>query len=312
MISQVLQRGVEEAGQGGAPGQEPRLPDCKAAVFGLTQLLRDALHRPGPLAGQVFSVLEQLLRQLYAGSCFTATSCVMRINVSRRLASAAPLVVLFPLSLQIFNCLLSMRANEAGQLGFQDSDSQEIRYSPFHVCTPGGGQRSMAFSPTILQFGGVFEAVLACLSQDVEREAVFQLLHLLRAILQCRTLTLAAMPDLSPLLPPLCSLAEGHGPRLDLFHSRPSPVEVGSSVYPILAVLGTYPGHLDRRAQVSEAPHWPIVCSHSLSLPAARPGVQSGGRAGGQGSWHLHSCPHYMLSGAAGNHGQVGGAGGRG
>jgi tuberous sclerosis protein 2 len=88
LVSQVLQRGLGE-------GPEARLPDCRAAVFGLTQLLREAVYRPGPLAGQVFSVLVQFLRQLYAGRCFTATSCVLRINV--------------------FNCLLSMRADSIGQ-----------------------------------------------------------------------------------------------------------------------------------------------------------------------------------------------------
>ena len=87
--------------------------------------------------------------------------------------------------------------------------------------------------------------------QDVEWEAVFQLLRLLREALQCRTLTLSAMPDLSPFLPPLCSLAEGHSSRLELFNHKPDTTEVASSLYPLLATLATYPGHLDRRAQVS-------------------------------------------------------------
>ena len=87
--------------------------------------------------------------------------------------------------------------------------------------------------------------------QDVEWEAVFELLRLLREALQCRTLTLSAMPDLSPFLPPLCSLAEGHSSRLELFNHKPDTTEVASSVYPLLATLATYPGHLDRRAQVS-------------------------------------------------------------
>lgn len=87
-------------------------------------------------------------------------------------------------------------------------------------------------------------------SQDVEWEAVFQLLHLLKEALQCRTLILSAMPDLSLLIPPLCSLAECHSARLDLFNTAPNPAEVAPSVYPLLADLATYPGHLDRRAQV--------------------------------------------------------------
>lgn len=130
----------------------------------------------------------------------------------------------------------------------------------------------MAISLTILHLGGVFEAVTACLYkvvagpdlsvcvwymftcwQDVECEAVFQLLHILRGTLQCRTLTLSAMPDLSPLLLPLCSLAECHSARLELFNTKPNAAEMASSVYPLLAILATYPSHLDRRAQVSPA-----------------------------------------------------------
>ena len=75
MYLQVLMRGLGE-------GSEARLPDCKAAVFGLTQLLKEAIYRPGPLAGQVLSVLLQFLRQVYAGAYFTTTTCVLRINVS--------------------------------------------------------------------------------------------------------------------------------------------------------------------------------------------------------------------------------------
>ena len=86
--------------------------------------------------------------------------------------------------------------------------------------------------------------------QDVEWEAVLQLLCLLRDVLQCRILTLSAMPDLSPLLPPLCSLAESHSSRMDSFNCKPNASEVASSVYPLLAMLATYSAHLDRKAQV--------------------------------------------------------------
>lgn len=87
--------------------------------------------------------------------------------------------------------------------------------------------------------------------QDVEWEAVFQLLHYLRGTLQCRTLTLSAMPDLSPLPPLLSSLISTT--RLALFGNRLSVADVGASVFPLLALLATYPSHLDRRAQVSDA-----------------------------------------------------------
>lgn len=95
---------------------------------------------------------------------------------------------------------------------------------------------------------------------------MFQLLHLLRETLQCRTLTLSAMPDLSLLVPPLCSLAECHSARLDLFNTAPNPAELASSVYPLLADLATYPGHLDRRAQVGQTSSLE-VCPHIVEFP---------------------------------------------
>ena len=74
VVLQVMSRGLQD-------GAKSRLSDCRAAVFGLIQLLKEAVYQPGPLAGQVFAVLVQFLRQLYNDSCFTATSCVLRINV---------------------------------------------------------------------------------------------------------------------------------------------------------------------------------------------------------------------------------------
>ena len=68
-------------GRGREGGQVPRLPDCKAATFALTQLLRVQLHRPGPLAGQVFQLLQSMLLRLYHTPCFNPTTCVMSINV---------------------------------------------------------------------------------------------------------------------------------------------------------------------------------------------------------------------------------------
>ena len=85
--------------------------------------------------------------------------------------------------------------------------------------------------------------------QDVEWEAVFQVLHLLRGAIQCRPLTLSAMADLSPLPPLLSSLTDPV--RLRLLTPEPNPAEVGASVYPLLALLATYPSHLHRQAQVN-------------------------------------------------------------
>ena len=181
-----------------------------------------------------------------------------------------------------------MRANDVGQVGFHDKEKRELVCSPYYVCSPGRGLHSLPFSPTILEFRGVFEAIMACLkkvcaecswpqhvllchlslspslsppplspSQDTEWEAVFQLLHLLADILQCRTLTLAAMPDLSPLVPLLTALADDPSrpeSRLLLFNTKLGKMEVASCVYPVLAQLAIYPGHLHRHAQVCPTP----------------------------------------------------------
>lgn len=180
---QVLLRGLGEA-------PETRLPDCKAAVFGLTQLLKEAIYRPGPLACRVLSVLLQFLKQLYTRNAFTATTCVLRINVSSHLlrllheywfsvrnywqcicTNKSPILFMScSFSDQVFNCLLCLRANSTGQLGFHDNDSnKDIDYSPFHVCTLSGGQRSTTVPQSVLELGGVFEAVTACLEKVSQR-----------------------------------------------------------------------------------------------------------------------------------------------
>ena len=79
---------------------------------------------------------------------------------------------------------------------------------------------------------------------------MFQLLHLLEDLLQDRSLTLSGMPDLSCMVPLLCTLAEYQPKRVRLFNTKPGRAEVASSVFPVLAKLCTYPSHLDRRAQV--------------------------------------------------------------
>ena len=65
-------------------------------------------------------------------------------------------------SCQVFNCLLSLRANSSGQLGFHGDDGS-TEYSPFQVCTLSGGQRSIPQS--VLDLRGVFEAVTSCLEK---------------------------------------------------------------------------------------------------------------------------------------------------
>ena len=66
-----------------------------------------------------------------------------------------------------------MRADKMGQVGFYDSDYSKLKYSPFHVCTLDGGERSMPFPRTILHLGGVFEVVMACLSKVLDQWGVY-------------------------------------------------------------------------------------------------------------------------------------------
>ena len=77
-----------------------------------------------------------------------------------------------------------MRADKNGQVGFYDNDLSELKYSPFHVCNPDGGQRSMPFARTIFHFGGVFEAATACLNKVCECDGVS--VCLCECVLVCR------------------------------------------------------------------------------------------------------------------------------
>ncbi len=67
---------------------------------------------------------------------------------------------------QIFSCILSLRSNEAGRIGFQEGGS--AHFSPFFVChVPPSIVRDEAFDsvvkPTLIDYKLAFATVLACL-----------------------------------------------------------------------------------------------------------------------------------------------------
>lgn len=75
---------------------------------------------------------------------------------------------------QIFSCILSLRSNELGQMGYPDKDGH-LKFSPFFVCfSPDGFSpvptslstvpRSL-LTPTLLDLHSTFTAVLVCLEK---------------------------------------------------------------------------------------------------------------------------------------------------
>ena len=116
--------------------------------------------------------------------------------------------------------------------------------------------------------------------QERERDVLVLVLQNIEGLLQDRTLTLSAMSDLSPLCQLLCRLTSrapapasssgstpGSAPSsstlqqqlqqpLKQRHSVTSPwPDVSAYVYPVLAMLASYPTHLDRKAQVATYIH---------------------------------------------------------
>ena len=69
--------------------------------------------------------------------------------------------------LQIFDCILSVRSNELGQLGCRDNDGS-IKFSPFYVCMrPVSSSEAppTKLTPTLVDYHTVFEAMLSCLQK---------------------------------------------------------------------------------------------------------------------------------------------------
>ncbi len=90
--------------------------------------------------------------------------------------------------------------------------------------------------------------------QEIEFDVLSQVLEQLKQLLQDRALTLSSIPDLSPLCQLLSGLADEKSPRLQKLRNSTKPrskLDPSSLVYPVLTILTSYPGHLDRAAQVS-------------------------------------------------------------
>ena len=75
----------------------------------------------------------------------------------------AALMLLLPV-FQIFNCVMNLRCNEKGQLGFWEESAAQ--FSPFYVCSPPEAEAidvGQEATPTTLELPLLLQATLACL-----------------------------------------------------------------------------------------------------------------------------------------------------
>lgn len=239
IINTVFQKGLDVAATT-KTGEELKLSGSKAAVFGLTSLLRSKLFSSSDVSAQIYQLIVTYLLQQYEENCFVPASCVMRIK--------------------IFNCLLSLRANDDGFVGFHDDS--ETSYSPFYVCQRTDSQEidndvdeweGLTLQGVFLDYGRVFSAVMDCLTKEQEWEVLVEVLVGLKGLLEDRTLAISSWSDFSPLCQKLCFIANNQSDWLCHLSNVPSrgvgDGGIAPYLYPILTSLCTYVSVLDKSAQ---------------------------------------------------------------
>jgi tuberous sclerosis protein 2 len=243
IINSVFQKGLQMVALKKVDKDEMKLLASKAAVFGLTPLFKAKLNSCCDVSAQVFYLLVNYLQQQMEENHFVPATCVIRIK--------------------IFNCILSLRANEDGFVGYFDEN--KTTFSPFFVCekqilvTDDQEQPDEEFSLPVVYLNStkVFSAVLCCLTKEREWTVLVEMLLGLNRILADRKLTLSASPQLGELCQKLCHIADNCQRWIDKLHNVPSRPNDSLAVYlyPVLATLCTYGDYLDRAAQNS------LICS---------------------------------------------------
>ncbi|XP_078611279.1 tuberin-like isoform X3 [Branchiostoma floridae x Branchiostoma japonicum] len=242
----------------GAPEAKPaavddsQLADIQTAVRGLIELFQTKLYRlPSAHACQVYDMLIGHVQSHYQHHYTAHTACQIR--------------------LEVFTCLLHLRADPLHRLGLPDKDGN-YKFTAYISCDmkdPGSGRSSRATSPptslkaksptpgytlkmSSLPFCKAVSAVLKCLGNETEWEVLKLVLQKLTEALQNKALILSGhVSNVEELCSKLCTMV-GQRTILEKLQHTPKEFprsEFQSHMYPVLTALATYHAHLDQARQ---------------------------------------------------------------
>ncbi|XP_066292479.1 tuberin-like isoform X2 [Branchiostoma lanceolatum] len=242
----------------GAPEVKPaavddsQLADIQTAVHGLIELFQTKLYKlPSTHACQVYDMLIGHVQSHYQHHYTANTACQIR--------------------LEVFTCLLHLRADPLHRLGLPDKDGN-YKFTAYITCDmkdPGSGRSSRATSPptslkaksptpgsalkmSSLPFCKAVSAILTCLGNETEWEVLKLVLRKLTEALQNKALILSGhVSSVEELCSKLCTMV-GQRSILEKLQHTPKEFprsEFQSHMYPVLTALATYHAHLDQARQ---------------------------------------------------------------
>ncbi|XP_078690983.1 tuberin-like isoform X3 [Branchiostoma floridae x Branchiostoma belcheri] len=231
---------------------DSQLADIQTAVRGLIELFQTKLYKlPSTHACQVYDMLIGHVLSHYQHHYTAHTACQIR--------------------LEVFTCLLHLRADTLHRLGLPDKDGN-YKFTAYITCDmkdPGSGRSSRATSPPTslkaksptpgsalkmasLPFCKALSSILTCLGNETEWEVLKLVLQKLTEALQNKALILSGhVSNVEELCSKLCTMV-GQRSILEKLQHTPKDFprsEFQSHMYPVLTALATYHAHLDQTRQ---------------------------------------------------------------
>ncbi|XP_062999155.1 tuberin isoform X2 [Elgaria multicarinata webbii] len=225
------------------------LEDVKTAVLGLLVILQTKLYSlPASHASRVYEMLALHIQLHY------------KYKYSLPIASS--------IRLQVFDFLLSLRADSLHRLGLPTKDGL-VRFSPYCLCdfvepekkpagtlSPPSGSPSMApQSPAIrtghLPYSLLFGVFLQCLKQETDWKVLRLVLNKLPKSLQYKVLYLTSPCNIDQLSSALCNMLTDKKmtERLRGIPEGLSRNDLHLAVVPVLTALISYHSYLDKSKQ---------------------------------------------------------------
>uniref|UniRef100_A0A8C5QM62 TSC complex subunit 2 n=1 Tax=Leptobrachium leishanense TaxID=445787 RepID=A0A8C5QM62_9ANUR len=219
------------------------LEDVKTSVLGLMVILQTKLYiLPATHAMRVYELL------------------ITHIQLHYHHLYSSPIAS--SIRLQVFDFLLSLRADSLRRVGLPNKDSA-VRFSPYCVCDypdrkPAGSLSPPAGSPNVptssgvmrmgfLPFSLAFGVLLQCLKQETDWKVLKLVLHKLPECLRYKLLILSSPCRIDELSSLLCTMLSDRKASDRLYNTPDgfSRTDLQLAVVPVLTALTSYHPYLD-------------------------------------------------------------------